>query len=94
MLVNRSISVKEAFALLGLFLFQFVLGGVLPGDLREFERITVGIIYLVLAAVIMFQQRRFLKPLARDGLVVPVNELFHEDPDAAPAGPAPRGASS
>ncbi|MEX1007087.1 MAG: sodium:proton exchanger [Acidimicrobiia bacterium] len=93
-LVSRSISVKEALALLGLFLGQFVLGGVLPGDLRELERITVGIIYLVLAAVIMFQQRRFLKPLARDGLLEPVGELFHEEPDAASAAPAPRGASS
>ena len=93
-LINRSISVKEAFALLGLFLGQFVLGGVLPGDLREFERITVGIIYLVLAAAIMFQQRRFLKPLVRDGLVVPVDQLFHEESGDAPGTPAPRGASS
>ena len=29
--------------------------------------------------VILFQQRRRLKPLVRDGLVVPVDELFHED---------------
>lgn len=93
-LVSRSISVKEALALLGLFLGQFVLGGVLPGDLRELERITVGIIYLVLAAVIIFQQRRFLKPLARDGLLVPVGELVHEELGTAPAAPAPRGASS
>ena len=77
-LVNRSISVKEAFALLGLFLGQFVLGGVLPEGVRELERISVGIVYLVLAAGILFQQRRYLMPLARDGLVTPVGELFHE----------------
>jgi cation:H+ antiporter len=93
-LMSRSISVKEALALLGLFLGQFVLGGVLPGDLREFERITVGIIYLVLAAGMMFQQRRLIKPLARDGLLVPVDKLFHEESGAAPGAPAPRGASS
>ena len=40
----------------------------------------MGIIYLVLAAGMMYQQRRFLRPLARDGLVVPVDELFREDP--------------
>ena len=38
-LANRSISVKEAFALLGLFLSQFVLGAVLPEGIRELERI-------------------------------------------------------
>jgi cation:H+ antiporter len=78
-LVNRRVSVKEGFALLGLFLFQFVLGGVLPESLHEFERLAVGVIYLVLAAGILFQQRRNLRPLARDGLTVPVGELFHED---------------
>ncbi len=79
-LVSRSISVKEALALFGLFIFQFVLGGILPEDIREFERIAVGMLYLVLAAVILFQQRRYLRPLARDGLVVPVDELFRDDP--------------
>ncbi len=79
-LANRSISVKEALALLSLFLGQFVLGGVLPEGLKEFERVTVGTIYLVLAAWMMYQQRRYLRPLVRDGLVVPVDELFREDP--------------
>jgi cation:H+ antiporter len=78
-LASRSISVKEAIALLGLFLGQFVLGGVLPGDVRDLERIAVGIMYLVLAAGILFRQRRYLRPLARDGLVVPVDQLFRED---------------
>jgi len=78
-LANRRVSVREAWMLFGLFLGQFVLGGVLPGGLREFERITVGVVYLVLAAGILVQQRAVLRPLARDGLVVPVAELFHED---------------
>jgi cation:H+ antiporter len=85
-LASRSISVKEAFALLGLFLGQFVLGGILPGDVRELERIAVGIIYLVLAVAMFFHQRRYLRPLVRDGLVVPVDELFHEEErDTTPA---------
>ncbi len=49
---------REALALLGLFLSQFVLGGVLPDDLREVERIGIGILYLVLAAGIVVRQRR------------------------------------
>ena len=70
--------------LFGLFIGQFVLGGVLPDGLRELERIGVGIVYLVLAAVFLVQQRSSLKPLVRDGLVVPVDQLFREDtPDEA-----------
>jgi cation:H+ antiporter len=84
-LVSRSISVKEAIALLVLFLGQFVLGGVLPDGVRELERIAVGIMYLVLAAGILVHQRRYLRPLARDGLVVPVDQLFHEEESGEPA---------
>jgi cation:H+ antiporter len=85
-LANRRLSVKEAYMLFGLFISQFVLGGVLPDDLKEFERITVGIVYLVLAAVILVRERSALPPLVRDGLTVPVDELFHGDHtgDAAP----------
>ena len=78
-LANRSMSVREAWLLFGLFISQFVLGGVLPDGLRELERLGVGAVYLVLAAWIFVQQRSYLKPLVRDGLVVPVDELFHEE---------------
>ena len=77
-LANRSMSVREAWMMFGLFVAQFVLGGVLPEGVRQLERIAVGIAYLVLAAVFFVQQRAALKPLVRDGLVVPVDELFHE----------------
>jgi hypothetical protein len=52
---------------------------VLPDGLRELERLGVGAVYLVLAAWIFVRQRSYLKPLVRDGLVVPVDELFHEE---------------
>jgi cation:H+ antiporter len=83
-LTNRSINVREAFALLGLFLLQFVLGGVLPEDLRAVERVGVGVIYLVLAFVLIVQQRRYVRPLVRDGLRTSVTELVHER-EQAPA---------
>jgi cation:H+ antiporter len=83
-LTNRSISVREALALMGLFLTQFVLGGVLPDGLRAVERIGIGILYLVLAAIVMFQQRRYVKPLVRDGFRASVTELVHER-EQAPA---------
>ncbi|HMF03476.1 MAG TPA: sodium:proton exchanger [Acidimicrobiia bacterium] len=83
-LTNRSINVREALALLALFLTQFVLGGVLPEGLRALERIGVGVVYLVLAAVVMFQQRRHIRPLFRDGFRTSVTELVHER-EQAPA---------
>ena len=52
-----------------------MLGAVLPEGIRELERIAVGIIYLVLAAVIIARQRRAFRPLLRDGLRTPVAEL-------------------
>jgi cation:H+ antiporter len=83
-LANRAISVKEAFLLLGLFLFQFVLGGVLPEDIRAVERIGFGIAYLALAAVVVVQNRRFVRPLIRDGFRTSATELVHER-EQAPA---------
>jgi cation:H+ antiporter len=78
-LANRSISVKEAYMLLGLFLSQFVLGAVLPESVRELERISVGIVYLVLAAVIIARNRRAFPQVLNDGLRVPVTELARGD---------------
>jgi cation:H+ antiporter len=88
-LANRRLSVKEAYMLFGLFISQFVLGGVLPESVRELERIGVGSVYLLLAAVIFFRQARELPTLARDGLVVPPDELFGDAtaPAASARGP-------
>ncbi len=87
-LLSRSVSVREAFALLGLFLAQFVLGGVLPADVREVERLAVAILYLVLAAVLVARQRHAVRPLLRDAFRTPVRELAHDPaPAAGPAGP-------
>jgi cation:H+ antiporter len=81
-LANRSISVKEALMLLGLFLSQFVLGAALPESVRELERIAVGITYLVLAAVIIARNRGAFPRVLRDGLRVPVAELARGDTPA------------
>ena len=88
-LSNRSISVREALALFGLFASQFVLGAVLPEDLRAWERIGVGIVYLVLAAYIIVRDRRRIPVLVRDGLRTPPGELVHEPyAEPTPASPA------
>jgi cation:H+ antiporter len=80
---NRRVSVREALALFGLFISQFVLGGALPGGARELERIAVGVVYLVLAVGMLIRQRRALVPLARDGLLEPPESLFQETADPA-----------
>jgi cation:H+ antiporter len=78
-LISRSISVKEAIALLTLFLAQFVLGGVLPESIQAGERIGVGVLYIVLAVGVLWNQRRFIRPMAHDGFRAPTAELVHED---------------
>jgi cation:H+ antiporter len=78
-LANRRLGVREALALLGLFVLQFALGGVLPHDLRAAERVGVGILYLVLAAVILFRERRAIARLAQDGFRTDVYELASDD---------------
>ena len=78
-LANRSISVREAGALLGLFLAQFAVGAVLPENIREVERIGVGIAYLVLAAIIVFRHRDAIPGLFRDGFRTPVKDLVHAE---------------
>jgi cation:H+ antiporter len=81
-LSNRRLGIREAFALLGLFLGQFVLGAVLPHDLRALERIGVGVVYLVLAAIIIYRQRAAVPGLVRDGFRTDVRELIGQDEPA------------
>jgi cation:H+ antiporter len=78
-LISRSLSVREAWALFGLFMSQFVLGALLPPDLHHLERVSVGILYLVLAAITLTAQRRSIRPLMRDGLRTPLNQMISEE---------------
>jgi cation:H+ antiporter len=77
-LASRSISVREAQMLLGLFIVQFVSTGALPGDMRGPARIITGIAYLVLAARQLFLERRQVPELLRDGFVTPYAELVQD----------------
>jgi cation:H+ antiporter len=78
-LASRSLSVREAWALFGLFMSQFVLGAVLPSDVRHLERIIIGILYLVLAAITIWKQRSSVRPLLRDGLRTPMDQMVHDE---------------
>jgi cation:H+ antiporter len=77
-LANRTLSVKEAFGLLGLFFGQFALNGIMPSSLHDEARIGVGILYMVLAVVVIVRDRRSVPTLLRDGLTVPYDQLGDE----------------
>ena len=79
-LANRSISVREAWLLFGLFLAQFVLGAVLPESWHAAERIGVGVVYLLLGLRLILRDRDRLPTLLRDGFRTPHAEL-HAAPD-------------
>ncbi|MDQ1533235.1 MAG: cation:H+ antiporter, partial [Actinomycetota bacterium] len=66
-LASRSISVREARLLLGLFVVQFISTGALPGDLRGPARIITGVVYLALAGAQLFRERRQLPAMVHDG---------------------------
>ena len=66
-LINRSMSVREAGTLFTLFIVQFIAGAVGPESIHDEVRIGTGILYLVLAAGIFIRSRRAVRPLLKDG---------------------------
>ena len=79
-LASRSISVREARLLLGLFVVQFVSTGALPGSACGGRRgSSPGIVYLALAAAQIVRERRQMATLLHDGLVTPYAELVEGD---------------
>jgi cation:H+ antiporter len=78
-LANRSINVKEALTLLGVFLVQLVTKLPAFESIHAEARITVGVLYLVMAAVIIIRNRKAFPPLMKDGLRTPMTELAEAD---------------
>jgi cation:H+ antiporter len=66
-LANLSMNLREAGALFGLFIAQFIVGAVGPESIHDETRIVTGIIYLVLAAGVFVSNRAALPGLFRDG---------------------------
>ena len=63
----------------GVWLVQLVTKLPLFEPIHTEARVSIGILYLAMAAVIVWQQRANFRPLLRDGLVVPVAELVEAD---------------
>ncbi len=75
-LVSRKLSVREATWLLGLFVSQFLLGVIFPSDLAGWVRLGVGIMYLVLAVIVIIHGRQSVRSVVRDGLRTPAHEMI------------------
>ena len=85
LLVNLTISLREAFALFGLFWAQFVLGAVVPPSAKGLELMVLSAIYLLLGVLLLFRKRGDFRHLLRDGFRTPYSEL---EPQAAGEGPS------
>jgi cation:H+ antiporter len=74
-LVNLSISLREAFALFGLFWAQFVLGAVVPPSAKGAELLVLSAVYLLLGVWLLVRKRDDFRHLLRDGFRTPYSEL-------------------
>jgi len=78
-LINLSMSVKEAGLLFGLFMVQFVAGAVGPESIHDEVRILTGVIYLIMAAALFLRSRKQVPVLLRDGFRTPYSVMSTGD---------------
>jgi cation:H+ antiporter len=84
-LVNLSISLREAFALFGLFWAQFVLTALVPPSFRGTELLVLSGVYILLGLWLLARKYGAFRHLLRDGFRTPYGELEQE---AAAGGPS------
>jgi cation:H+ antiporter len=84
-LVNLSISLREAFALFGLFWAQFVLTALVPPRFRGTELLALSGVYILLGLWLLARKHGDFRHLLRDGFRTPYEEL---EPEAAAGGPS------
>jgi cation:H+ antiporter len=84
LLVNLSISLREAFALFGLFWAQFILGAIVPASAKGTELLVLSAVYIVLGVWLLARKHSAFRHLLRDGFRTPYSEL---EPEAAAGGP-------
>jgi cation:H+ antiporter len=74
-LVNLCISLREAFALFGLFWAQFILGAVVPPSSKGIELLVLSAVYILLGAWLLVRKHGDFRHLLRDGFRTPYSEL-------------------
>jgi len=77
-LVNLCISLREAFALFGLFWAQFILGAVVPPSRKGLELLTLSAVYLLIGLWLLARHFGAFRDRLRDGLRVPYSKLEPE----------------
>jgi cation:H+ antiporter len=82
-LVNLSISLREAFALFGLFWAQFILGAIVPPSAKGTELLVLSAVYIALGVWLLVRKHGDFRHLLRDGFRTPYSEL---EPEAAAEG--------
>ena len=85
-LVNLSISLREAFALFGLFWAQFILGALVPPSSKGIELLALSALYILLGVWLLVRKHGDFRHLLRDGFRTPYAQL---DPEAAAEGSSP-----
>jgi cation:H+ antiporter len=85
LLVNLSISLREALALFGLFWGQFLLGALVPPSARGIELLVLSGVYILLGVWLLARKQGDFRRLLRDGFRTPYGEL---EPQAAAGGRA------
>ena len=79
-LVNLSISLREAFALFGLFWAQFILGAVVPPSAKGVELLVLSAVYILLGLWLLVRKHGAFRHMLVDGFRTPYSEL---EPEAA-----------
>ncbi len=74
-LLNLSMSVKEAWMLFTLFWTQFLFGAFVPEEQHGKELIAFSVIYILLGLYFLFRQRNGVSKLAHDGFRAKYSEL-------------------
>jgi cation:H+ antiporter len=74
-LLNLSMSLREAGFLFGLFWIQFILGGVVPEEYQAIEKVGIGVVYMILGAWLVVGNWHLVPRLFHDGLRAPYAEL-------------------
>ena len=83
-LLNLSMSLREAAALFTLFWAQFIAGAVVPEQHHDTELVLFGLVYVVLALVVLVGSRREVPRLLKDGFRTKYSDLVAADPPRQP----------
>jgi cation:H+ antiporter len=75
LLVNLSISLREAFALFGLFWAQFLLNAIVPASAEGVEMLALSGVYILLGLWLLVRKHGAFRHLLRDGFRTPYSEL-------------------